>query len=182
MAKVVVGIRELFMKKTVILILSIILSLAGCGNKDAQNDISEIIEIDVSSGTIVEESDSHGGPHGDGLLFQQISFEDSKVLEEIKGNQNWKSFPLSRNIEELVYGVKVSTEDCVRIHGPYLIDENRNTIIPEIQNGYYYFYDRHSESEDPYNDENVLDRASFNFTLALYDSDNKVLYYVEFDT
>lgn len=170
------------MKKTVILILSIILSLAGCGNKDAQNDISEIIEIDVSSGTIVEESDSHGGPHGDGLLFQQISFEDSKVLEEIKGNQNWKSFPLSRNIEELVYGVKVSTEDCVRIHGPYLIDENRNTIIPEIQNGYYYFYDRQSESEDPYNDENVLNRASFNFTLVLYDSDNNVLYYVEFDT
>ena len=136
----------------------------------------------MSSGTILEESDSHGGSHGDGMLFQQISFEDDKVLEEIKGNQNWKAFPLSRNIEALVYGVKEETEDCVRMYGPYLTDENWNTIIPEIQNGYYYFYDRHSDSEDPYNDENVLDRASLNFTLALYDSDHNVLYYVEFDT
>ena len=61
-------------------------------------------------------------------------------------------------------------------------DENGDTIIPDIQNGYYYFYDRHSESTEPYNDEDVLSRASFNFTLALYDSDNNVLYYVEFDT
>jgi len=173
------------MKKTVILVLSIILSLSGCGNKDIRNDISDSIKINVSSGRIVEESDSHGGVHGDGMLLQKLSFEDDKVLNEIKGNQNWKQFPVSRNVEAIVYGMKEETEeteDSVHICGPYLTGEDGEAIIPEIQNGYYYFYDRQSESEDPYNDEEVLNRASFNFILALYDSDHNVLYYVEFDT
>lgn len=170
------------MRKVSLLILYIMLLLAGCGNKDIQNEISERLEIDVSSGKNVEESDSHGGFHGDGLLVQKISFEDDKVLDEIKDNQKWKAFPLSRNIEALAYGVKDETEDSVHIIGPYLTDESGVAIIPEIKDGYYYFYDRHSESEDPYNEEDVLNRVSFNFTLAIYDSENNVLYYVEFDT
>ena len=28
----------------------------------------------------------------------------------------------------------------------------------------------------------VLDRASYNFTIAIYDTDNRILYYIEFDT
>lgn len=170
------------MKKAVILVLSIILSFVGCGNKDIRNEISESLEIDVSSGTIVDNCDSHSGFHGDGLLFQKISFEDEKVLDEIKDNQNWKSLPLSRNIEALLYGIKEETAESVHISGPYLTDENGEGIIPKIKHGYYYFYDRHSESENPYNEEDVLNRISFNFTMAVYDSENNVLYYVEFDT
>lgn len=161
-----------------VLLLLIIFSLAGCGKKDTQSDISDSIGIDVSKGTVLTDSDSHGGFHGDGMMFQQITFEDSKLLDEIKDNGSWKTMPLSQNIEARVYGVE---EDTSRI-GPYLTDESGDTIIPNIQNGYYYFYDRHSESKEPYNDEDVLNRASFNFTLAVYDSDNHVLYYVEFDT
>jgi len=112
------------MRKVSLLILCIMLLLVGCGNKDIRNELSERLEIDVSSGKNVEESDSHGGFHGDGLLVQKISFEDDKVLDEIKDNQNWKAFPLSRNIEALAYGVKDEIEDSVHIIGPYLTDEN----------------------------------------------------------
>lgn len=149
-------------------------ALVGCGKKDIQSDISDSIGIDVSKGTVLTDSDSHG----DGMLFQQISFEDGEVSIEIKDNGNWNPLPLSENIEALVYGIEEGTS----IIGPYLTDENGDTILPDIQNGYYFFYDRHSESETPYSDEDVLSRASFNFTLALYDCDNHVLYYVEFDT
>lgn len=155
-----------------------IFSLAGCGKKDIQRDISDSLGIDVSKGTVLTDSDSHGGFHGDGMMFQQILFEDSKLSDEIKDNDSWKPMPLGQSMEALVYG----TEEGTSSTGPYLTDESGNTIIPDIQNGYYYFYDRHSESKDPYNDEDILGRASFNFTLALYDSDNHVLYYVEFDT
>lgn len=164
--------------RIMVLILIMMLSLAGCGNSDIQGNLSDSLEIDVSKGMVLSDSDSHGGFHGDGMMFQAISFDDNNVLDEIKDNDNWKPMPLSENITALVYGV----DDEVSSIGPYLTDENGNAIIPEIQNGYYYFYDRHSESKDPYNDEYVLGRASFNFTLSLYDSDNHVLYYVEFDT
>ena len=164
--------------KKIVLLLLMIFSFVGCGKKDIQSDISDSLGIDVSKGTVLTDSDSHGGFHGDGMMFQQISFEDSKLSDEIKDNGSWKPMPLSQNIKALVYGIEEDTSSI----GPYLTDENGDTIIPDIQNGYYYFYDRHSESTEPYNDEEVLSRASFNFTLALYDSDNNVLYYVEFDT
>lgn len=165
------------MKKMVLLLL-IIFSLVGCGKKDIQSDISDSIGIDVSKGTVLTDSDSHGGFHGDGMMFQQILFEDSDLSDEIKDNGNWNPMPLSENIEALVYGIEEGTSSI----GPFLTDESGNPIIPDIQNGYYYFYDRHSESKEPLSDEDVLSRASFNFTLAVYDSDNHILYYVEFDT
>ena len=165
------------MRRIIVLMLLMIFSLVGCGKKDIQSDISESLGIDVR-GTVLMDSDSHGGFHGDGMLFQQISFEDSKLTDEIKDNDGWKPMPLSQNMEALVYGIEVDTSSI----GPYLTDESGDTIIPDIQNGYYYFYDRHSESKDPFSDKDILNRASFNFTLALYDSDNHVLYYVEFDT
>lgn len=166
------------MRRIIVLMLLMIFSLVGCGEKDIQGDISESLGIDVRKGTVLMDSDSHGGFHGDGMLFQKILFEDSKFSDEIKDNDGWKPMPLSKNMEALVYGIEEATS---RI-GPYLTDESGDTIVPDIQNGYYYFYDRHSESKDPYSDKDIFNRASFNFTLAIYDFDNHVLYYVEFDT
>ena len=53
--------------------------------------------------------------------------------------------------------------------------------IPEIKNGYYYFYDRHANSKDTKDDTNIF-RGSFNFSLALYDLDADIMYLLEFDT
>ena len=66
--------------------------------------------------------------------------------------------------------------------GQYGYDLAEEVNIPEVTNGYYYFCDRHSDSIDSSDDTNLLSRASFNFTLAIYDSDTNRLYYVEFDT
>lgn len=166
------------MRHVSIVLLFMLLLLSGCGKGNIQEDVSENIEIDVSKGTVLTESDSHGGFHGDGMAMMQFAFDDDNALAEIEKNDHWNSMPLSKNVTALVYGIDEDTSSI----GPYLTDEKGSTIIPEIQNGYYYFYDRHSESNDPYSDENILGRASFNFTLALYDADNNVLYYVEFDT
>lgn len=166
------------MRRIIVLMLLMIFSLVGCGKKEIQSDISESLGIDVRKGNVLMDSDSHDGFHGDGMLFQQISFEDSKFSDEIKYNDGWKPMPLSQNMEALVYGIEVDTSSI----GPYLTDESGDTIIPDIQNGYYYFYDRHSECKDPFSDRDILNRASFNFMLASYNSDNRVLYYVEFDT
>lgn len=41
---------------------------------------------------------------------------------------------------------------------------------------------RHSESTDHFDDTNVLDRHSFNFVIAIFDTDTNRLYYSRFDT
>ena len=65
--------------------------------------------------------------------------------------------------------------------GPYLTDEEKEPLVPEIQNGYYRLIDRHAGQDEP-GDLGILGRASLNFTLGRYDSDADRLYFCEMDT
>ncbi|WP_010291919.1 hypothetical protein [Clostridium senegalense] len=47
--------------------------------------------------------------------------------------------------------------------------------IPEVENGYWYFVDRHRESDDSLSDAKIFYRGSFNITVAIYDIDKNVL-------
>lgn len=115
--------------------------------------------------TVVEEQDTHGGFHGDGTYYLILDCSENreKALEYVA---NWKKFPLTENLNRMVYEHGLAKE----------------ANIPEITNGYYYFCDRHSESVDSRDDTNLFQRSSYNFSLAIYDSDIDRLYYVEFDT
>lgn len=119
---------------------------------------------------VVEEKDTHGGFHGDGTYYLILDCSDNKekALEIVNG---WKEMPLSENLKVVMYGDET--------YNYYFAEEAK---IPEITNGYYYFCDRHSDSTDAGDDTNLLRRASFNFTVAIYDSDTNRLYYAEFDT
>jgi hypothetical protein len=155
------------------------LLFSGCQDGTSQRNFdSSILGIDPSSATVVESSDSHGGFQGDGLLFKQIRFADDSVGAILSQRDEWKPLPLSENLTTLVYGVTTETSQ----DGPYLTNEANEPVFPEVQNGYYYFEDRHSKSVDPYDDTDVLERYSFNFTIAIYDTDTNTLYYAEFDT
>ena len=48
-----------------------------------------------------------------------------------------------------------------------------------IANGFYRLIDRHSDAGDG---QNLLERASLNVTLAVYDADSDTLYFCEMDT
>ena len=123
---------------------------------------------------VVEENDSHGGFHGDGMYYLVLdcSKNQESTLEIVSG---WKELPLSKNIKLMIYG---GTADEV----VYMSEIANAAKIPTVENGYYYFCDRHSQSTDADDDTNLLNRASFNFTLAIYDCDTDTLYYVEYDT
>lgn len=163
------------MKKVIALAFVVLftLSLAACGSQTPAKDISTALSIDVSSGKEIQFSDNHGGFHGDGTEYVVLEFSDDSVLEQIKDNSAWTALSLDETAKALVYGV---TEETSQI-GPFLTDENGDTLFPEIENGYYILIDRHSQKEG-----NILERASFNFTLAIYDTDTNKLHYCEFDT
>ena len=139
--------------------------------------ISDTLGMNVRSGEVLVESDTHGGFHGDGLLFAAFSFSDDSISRQIANDNDWSPLPWSHKLTTLAYG---SGTAAIR-NGPYLTDGNGTPVLPAVQNGYYFFYDRHSQAEDP-RDESAVFRGSFNFTLALYDTDTDTLYYVEFDT
>ncbi len=149
-----------------------VLGLSSCSS--SQGKPEEYMGFAKDDFVVVEELDSHGGFHGDGTyhLILDCSEHQEKALENIAG---WKELPLSENLALILYG----GEKDGRTYGYYLAEEAN---IPEIQNGYFCFLDRHSESTDIHSDAELFNRASFNFSLALYDTDTDRMYYFEFDT
>lgn len=155
-----------------------IFSLVACNSSENDKpiaEISEMLDINISDENMINHIETHGGFHGDGLTFYSMEITDEDIVEEIESE--WRSLPLTENITALVYGIKNESSSI----GPY-ISEDGEALFPNVENGYYYFYDRHSESTDHYDDTDILDRHSFNFVIAVFDTDTNRLYYSKFDT
>lgn len=149
----------------------------------ANQDMEEmnLIGIDLSNETPISMKDNHGGFHGDGISYTVYDFSEKNeknIEDTIKNNSDWHPFPMTDNIKALVYGI----EDNHNANGPYLVDNNGECIVPQIASGYYTFYDRHDEASNPHDDTKIFGRASFNITMAIYDSNTYKLYLLEMDT
>lgn len=141
---------------------------------DYTNDTQEYFGFAKNDFSVVEELDTHGGFLGDGsyYLILDCSNNKEKSLEMIK---DWNKLPLSENLNLIMYG---GEKDGVT-YGYNLAEEAH---MPKIENGYYMFEDRSSESKDSTDDSELFDRYSFNFSIAVYDCDTNIMYYFEFDT
>lgn len=168
-------------KKSFFLILVIIIFLVisyvflilpvNNGYNNSKKHISKIIEIDIEKCNVEIESDTHGGFFGDGDYFAKINCSDKENHDDF---YNWKPMPLSDSLKKAMGMSQCDDEECLTIFEKY--------SIPEINNGYYYFLDRHSELIDKHDDANLNNRDSMNFSLAIYDADNKIIYFYEMDT
>ena len=151
-------------KKIIVLILIFLFS--GCISTEIKY-ISKRLNINLDSCKIIESEDSHGGFLGDGQYFAKVSCTNVDI-------NNWKKLPLSEELQKAVDMKWCDDNGCNDIYEKY--------NIPKIKNGYYYFYDRNSKSINPKDDTDLNNRTSYNFTVAIYDSDNKIIYFYEVDT
>lgn len=138
--------------------------------------ISKSLGIKLPDDTIIECVDTHGGFHGDGDTYAKIKLDGKgteKAILEIKNN--WRLLPLSENLSLIMYG---GMRD--NIEYTYMLADEFE--VPHIENGYWLFIDRHSKSINSHDDRDLFNRNSFNFTLALFDPDENMIYYIEFDT
>ena len=137
------------------------------------NSVKEETKIDFSACKIINAKDTHGGILGDGELFEKYNCKNLNVSSNQLEKLN--RLPLSKNLNIMIYGDEELQHSGVA-----------DDIIPKIENGYYYFIDnysrRYEDLDDIHSDENLLDRYSSNFSLLIYDVDEKYLYYYELDT
>ena len=141
-----------------------LVSLCACGKTGGVKELSKLCGINLAWGDVVSSEDTHGF-HGDGYGVVKLHYTDGSVSGELAENEHWNKLPLSDELNSFVY----QPSDWM-------------PSVPEIENGYYWFYDRHSEAEDPYDDTAFPGRSSVNFTLAIYDTDSNDLYLYEYDT
>ena len=142
---------------------------SGSGADFWQSRISDTLGIDTTKATVVESYDDQSGFPGDGTMYAVLSFEDDELEKAISAPGGWYILPLTENLQTLLYGITTGTSAV----GPFI-----GVTMPEVERGYWFFYDRLGET---HNDSDVLKRGSFNYTAAIYDADNDLLYYCEFD-
>ena len=163
------------MKKVLLVLLCgvFLLGVTGCVHKTTDEYIKDEIDIDISSCVIEDEQDNHGGFHGDGdyIVRANCTENPQKILNQLN---NWNNLPLSENLQLIMYG---GERDGIT----YSYNLAQKANIPKINNGYYYFLNRKSNAVNEHSDD-IFDKYSFNFTLVLYDKDNNMFYYYEFDT
>lgn len=158
------------------IVLVFVFVLAGCGSKNPQAMVSEALGVDASTGSTMSSMDTHSG-NGDGTAYVELHFDGNEMVKQIQEDDAWKPFPLDKTAQTLVYGVSDETSSV----GPFLTDEEGKALVPEIANGYYRLIDRQVE-QDKATGADILNRASFNFTVGLYDTDTNTLYCCELDT
>lgn len=159
-------------------VLIILLIIAGCSAESNLAYIAEQINIDMPEILNIEHMDDHGGFHGDGKKFAKIEFDNNNglsILSQIENSDRWNKMPLTENLNLIMYG-------GIKNNVNYAYRFSEELGIPEIKNGYWLFLDRHSESTNSEDDTELFERHSFNFTISMYDTDNNILYYFEFDT
>ncbi|AEE96666.1 hypothetical protein [Mahella australiensis] len=118
--------------------------------------------------------DDYGGVPYEGELLYRYSFssqEGEQFISSIIEAGDWKRLPLSAPLSHLMYG------DTAEVGG-----FAKETGMPKIINGYWRLVGDNVnvlESNDP----QALDSLhSFNFSLAIYDEDSKILYMFSIDT
>ena len=123
----------------------------------------EITGLDLDHGKVIKLLDTKGGFFGEGrvLLELQYSNKDYKAIEEqISAQKYWKELPMEEDLTEHFLGLDFE--------------------FP--QNGYYLFYDRHSEADFHYDYKEMEKRSSMDFSVVILDNDAKKIIYMEEDT
>ena len=116
---------------------------------------------------VVDEGGLYGGCLGDGeyYLIMDCSKNPKSARNVI---WKWEPLPLSDNLKRLMYG-----------QGYHYAT---NAHLPFIEHGFYRFRDDFPDAENTLDDTELFDRYSINCTLAVYDTDNEILYYFETDS
>ncbi len=154
----------------------VIVILIGCMIRSGsaedfwQNRISDNLGVDVREGTVEASMDDHSGFHGDGTMYVELSFADEELEQIIESLEDWHKLPLTDTLQTLIYGTRTETTAL----GPFI-----DISMPEAEKGYWYFYDRQAGTTQ---DDMVLTRNSYNYTIAIYDAETDILYYCEYDT
>ena len=133
--------------------------------------LSKKIENNIPIFARSEIKDTHGGFLNEGELLEKIYFSEGQAnnfAENVKKNNHWRELPMTERLYNKVF--------------QYAMSPDMN--IPEVNKGYWFVLDRHSEAIDKYNETEIFEenRHSYNFTVAVFDTDKNILYIYELDT
>ena len=161
------------MKKIILIIVLILLILIVMSGLYINliynhNCYSFLIEAEIPIFTNIEEKDTHGGFHGDGETLAKVklsSEQGQEFIKEIKKNEHWEKLAIPEMLSNYMHN-----------------GLDKDVEIPNVNNGYWIFINRYHEVSDKYNYMEIFDKPSYNFSVAVFDTDTNILYIYSLDT
>ena len=136
-----------------------------------QRQISIDLQLNVKSASVLYEKDTHGGFLGDGTTLVALQLRETAMAAKLAEQPNWRALPLPEILYKEVYD------------NFFFRSEEGDPLVQPVENGYYFFLDRHSMAEDIFDPSGLMEeRYSSNYTIGIYDADENILYYLELDT
>lgn len=162
--------RILFLGGTAVLVLACVLLTMHSPRHQA----SKLLGLDLPRPVDSQRIDTHGGWFGDGEAYGTLTFTPAQgnALEEAIREAGWKPLPLSGPLAVFLYGGEWDGVD-------YVSCEREGWDPSTVTEGYYYFWDRKHDRAD---DTLLLDANSTNVTVAIYDTQQAVLYFLSYDS
>lgn len=158
-----IGIFILFV---IILITTLISSPKDKGIKLFESTFDIKLPNGVNSEQIFN---NYSGPPYEGYELYKYIFSEGDARSfslKIEELTSWSLLPLSEELELLMYG-------GIKNGMSYVYNIANKVGLPKVKNGFWLLKNDH---------QGLLKEYSFDFTLAIYDSDNKLLYLFKVDT
>ncbi len=127
-----------------------------------RQEISDQLLISLPEAEVLYEKDTH--EFRDGVTAVSMKLRGS-LLPEVERAAHWRKLPLHENINT-----------------DWFEDEEGNPLVARVKNGYYLFIDRYRETGDRFDPSGSPRLETLNYTVAIWDQDEGVLYYFAVDT
>lgn len=92
--------------------------------------------------------------------------QSKRILEDIEHNENW---------------IKGEIDEVVEERLKFYTREDIYNKIPYIENKYWIFTNRSNGAEDKHSIEEVINTLYYAVSFGVYDVDNNILYYYQYD-
>lgn len=108
-------------------------------------------------------------------LAEEQREEFIAVLEAASAEKGpWHEMPMDTTVRALLHGGVAKV--------PRFWDDYSTALMAPVEEGYWFFLDRHSQAEDPWDTNAFTERKDYHFTLAVYDSATGKLWCFTMDT
>lgn len=114
------------------------------------------------------------------ITLSNGDFFDEEKLEKLYLS-NWQAKRVLKNIENNSNWIKGEIDETVEERLKFYTREDIYNKIPYIENKYWIFTNRSNGAEDKHSIEEVMNTIYYSVSFGVFDVDNNILYYYEYE-
>lgn len=114
------------------------------------------------------------------ITLSNENFFDEEKLEKLYLS-NWQAKTVLKNIENNSNWIKGEIDETVEERLKFYTREDIYNKIPYIENKYWIFTNRSNRAENKHSIEEVMNTIYYSVSFGVFDVDNNILYYYEYE-